>query len=69
MSKETGKKVTLLTILHSVFAAFFGIQSEANRKRDFESGKFWHFFLAGFLFVLGFGLLVWLAVQYLIATS
>lgn len=61
-------RVTVLTILGSVAASFFGVQSNANRKRDFESGKFWHFFVAGLLFVLLFLGSVWIAVQYVIAT-
>ena len=46
-SPATPGEVTFFTIFKSVFASFFGVQSNANRKRDFESGKFWHFFFAG----------------------
>ncbi len=63
------REVTFLTILGSVFASFFGVQSNANRKRDFESGKFWHFFAAGLIFVMVLLTCIWLAVQYLIASS
>ena len=63
------KEVTFFTILKSVFSSFFGVQSNANRKRDFESGKFWHFFFAGLLFVLIFLAMIWGAVNYLIATT
>ena len=62
-------EVTFLTILGSVFAAFFGVQSNANRKRDFESGKFWHFFFAGLLFVCVFLSCVYLLVNYIIASA
>ncbi|NKB63135.1 MAG: DUF2970 domain-containing protein [Gammaproteobacteria bacterium] len=65
----SNQNVTFLTILQSVFASFIGIQNNENRKRDFESGKFWHFFLAGIIFVIVFLLMVWFAVQYLIATA
>ncbi len=61
--------VTFLTILQSVFFSFIGVQNNANRKRDFESGKFWHFFIAGIIFVVIFMLSIWLGVKYLIATS
>ena len=61
--------ITFLSILHSVFASFIGIQNNKNRQRDFESGKFWHFFAAGLIFVAIFLLVIWLAVQYLIATT
>ncbi len=63
------QEVTFLTILGSVFSSFIGVQSNANRKRDFESGKFWHFFVAGLVFVAVFVTSIWVAVRYLIATS
>lgn len=33
----------------SVLAAFFGVQSSANRERDFSRGKASHFILLGLL--------------------
>ncbi len=63
------RTVTLLTVMASVFASFFGVQKDKNRRRDFESGKFWHFFAAGLLFVLVFLLAVWGAVKYMLATT
>lgn len=62
-------EITFLTILQSVFFSFIGVQNNANRKRDFESGKFWHFFIAGIIFVVVFVVSIWLGVKYLIATS
>ncbi len=62
-------EVTFFTILKSVFSSFIGIQNNANRKRDFESGKFWHFFAAGLIFVVCLLLSVYLGVKYLIATT
>jgi hypothetical protein len=38
----------------SVGAAFLGVQSEANRKRDFTQGKFSHFIIAGVIGVVLF---------------
>jgi hypothetical protein len=38
----------------SVGAAFIGVQSEANRKRDFTKGKFSHFIIAGVIGVMLF---------------
>jgi hypothetical protein len=67
--EDSAGNVTFLSLLQSVSAAAFGVQSEKNRKRDFESGKFWHFVIAGILFVIVFLVLVWAAVQYLLATS
>jgi hypothetical protein len=43
----------------SVFAAFLGVQSEANRKRDFEQGRFSVFVVAGIALTLAFLLTVY----------
>jgi len=61
--------VGFINVLKSVFAAFFGVQSNKNRERDFASGKFWHFLVAGILLLLIFMAAVFGAVQYLLATT
>ena len=61
-------KISSFSILKSALAAMVGIQSNANRERDFNSGKFWHFFIAGAIVTLSFIALVWLAVRYMLAT-
>lgn len=38
----------------SVGAAFFGVQSNKNRERDFSQGKFSHFIIAGIIAVVLF---------------
>jgi bacteriorhodopsin len=43
----------------SVFAAFLGVQSEANRRRDFTQGRFSVFVVAGGVFWGVFFFLVW----------
>lgn len=40
--------------LKSVAAAFFGVQSDKNRARDFTQGKFSHFIIAGLIAVVLF---------------
>jgi hypothetical protein len=40
--------------LKSVGAAFFGVQSDKNRERDFTQGKFSHFIIAGLIAVVIF---------------
>ncbi|SET17908.1 DUF2970 domain-containing protein [Thalassotalea agarivorans] len=40
--------------LKSVAAAFFGVQSDKNRERDFTQGKFSHFVVAGVIAVVVF---------------
>jgi hypothetical protein len=58
--------VTTFSIIKSAMAAMIGIQSDANRERDFESGKFWYFFIAGLFVTLTFIGCVWLAVKYVL---
>lgn len=36
-----------LQVVLSILAAFFGVQSEANRERDFSRGRPWQFIVAG----------------------
>lgn len=68
--KDTGsKKVTLLTIIGSLFAGWIGVQSKANRDRDFEHGKFSHFVIGGIIFVIVFVLVVVGVVQLVLATT
>ena len=58
--------VSTFSIIKSAMAAMIGIQSDANRERDFQSGKFWHFFIAGLFVTIAFIGSVWLAVQYML---
>jgi len=44
------KKITPLSFMGSIFAAWFGVQTKANRDRDFEQGKFHHFVVGGLVF-------------------
>jgi len=47
-------RITFGQLLLSTFSAFIGIQSNANRERDFKHGKISHFILIGLLFGLVF---------------
>lgn len=60
--------VTPFTIIKSALSAMIGVQSNENRERDFKSGKFWHFFFSGFIVLIAFMLMVWLAVKVLLAS-
>ena len=69
---ETGKKksgITLLSFIVSLFAGWFGVQSEANRQRDFEHGKFSHFIIGGIVFAILFVLFVIMIVQIVLKTA
>lgn len=54
------------SVVQSVLAAGIGVQSKANKERDFNHGKPLHFLIGG---VVGTGVFVcsvWLFVQYLV---
>lgn len=60
-------KVTLFSILRSALAGLVGIQNKENLERDFQSGKFWHFFIAGAIVTALFMGAVWFAVSTMLA--
>ena len=72
MTDDTGKKkssITPLSFMGSLFAGWFGVQSEANRQRDFEHGKFSHFIIGGIVFAILFVLFVIMIVQVVLKTA
>ena len=59
----------LLRIILSVLAAFFGVQSEKNRARDFQQGRPIHYILVGLIMTLLFILLVLIAVKLVLRSA
>ena len=53
---EHPSKPTILQVIGSVLAAAFGVQSSANRERDFTGGSPKVYIIAGILFTV---LFVW----------
>lgn len=51
MKKPVGG-ITPGSFIFSLFAGWFGVQSKANRERDFEHGKFSHFIIGGIVFAI-----------------
>ena len=47
-------KPTIAQVIKSVLAAFIGVQSEANRKKDFENGSLSTYVIAGIIFTVLF---------------
>jgi hypothetical protein len=47
-------KPTITQVFKSVLAAFIGVQSEANRKKDFEHGSLSTYIIAGLIFTFLF---------------
>lgn len=62
------KGTGVLAVIQSVLAAGFGVQSRANRERDFKHGKPAHFVVAGLIGTALFVLLVWGMVQIVLST-
>lgn len=54
------------SVVQSVLAAGIGVQSRANKERDFTHGKPIHFIVGGLIGTVLFVVFVWLFVQYLI---
>lgn len=54
------------SVVQSILAAGIGVQSKANKERDFKHGKPLHFIVGGLVGTFIFMVLVWLFVQYLI---
>ncbi len=52
--QQEATEISFGQLLKSVMAAFFGVQSNANRERDFKHGKFSHFIIIGLFFGLVF---------------
>jgi hypothetical protein len=57
-------KPTIIDVAKSVIAAFTGIQSDENRKKDFEQGSLKTYVIAGLIFTIAFvgGLIVLVSV-------
>ena len=55
-TQPRGRRISFWQTLKSTLAAFIGVQSNANRERDFSHGKMSHFIwmglILGFVFVL-----------------
>lgn len=62
-------RITFFSIVKSVAAAAFGVQSPANRKRDFSKGNIWVFIAAGIVFTAIFVISVISIVRLVLASA
>lgn len=62
-SNEEERNLSFWQLLKSTLSAFIGVQSNANRERDFTHGKVSHFIWMGLLFGLVFVLTLVAVVQ------
>jgi len=67
--QKKDSSVNLFTILRSAFSGLIGIQKKENLERDFASGRFWHFFIAGAIVTVLFMLAVGFAVKTMLASQ
>ena len=58
LSEKNDQAPTLLQVIGSVLAAFFGVQSSKNKERDFKHGNHKVFILVGILLTLAFLVIV-----------
>ena len=56
--QEETKSVNIFTLIASMFAGWFGVQTRANQERDFAHGKAHHFIIGGIIFAILFILVV-----------
>ena len=52
--KDEKQSLTFFEVLGSTFAAAIGVQSKANKNRDFSQGKPLHFIFSGIIFATVF---------------
>ena len=69
MNEQEKKGTGFWSVVQSVFAAAIGVQSRANKERDFTQGNPIHFIAGGLIGTMLFIIMVWLIVQYLILSS
>lgn len=62
-------KLGMLSVFKSVLAAGFGVQKEANRKKDFEQGSPMQFIVAGVAATILFLLILYGIVQWILASA
>ena len=57
--KQEGRAPSLLSVLGSVLASMFGVQSSRKREEDFMHGKPSQYVIIGLLVTVAFVLTVW----------
>ncbi|WP_318469553.1 DUF2970 domain-containing protein [Photobacterium leiognathi] len=52
MKKHEQEKQTLFSVIRSVLAALFGVQSDKNRYQDFKQPTAWPFIIIGIVMIV-----------------
>lgn len=63
------KKPTLLDVVKSVLASFFGVQSDKNRQRDFQYGNPAQFIIVGIVLTVVFIIGMIMIVRLILASA
>jgi len=63
----SAERPSLLDVFKSVIASFFGVQSEKNRKRDFEKGEPVQFIVVGLILTIAFIFMMFAIVKLVIS--
>jgi len=53
-TREDPPRVSTGSVIGSIFAAAFGVQSSRNKERDFAQGNYRHFIIGGIVFTVLF---------------
>ena len=61
--EKSTESLSIMQVIGSILASFYGVQSSKNRKRDFQSGKAKTFIVVGILMTA-----VWYLAIYLVVT-
>lgn len=61
--KQQRPRPRIVSLIGSLVAAAFGVQSSRNRERDFQHGNASHYIVGGIVFAGVFVVAVWLAVR------
>lgn len=67
LQDDEPRKLTFREVFTSTIAAALGVQSHANKVRDFSHGNVLHFIAAGVLFTVGFVIAMVLLVRFVLS--
>jgi len=62
-------KPTFIDVIKSVLASFIGVQSDANRKRDFQQGNPAQFILVGIVITIIFIIVLIIIVRLILVSA
>lgn len=66
---ENKQQPSIWQVIASVLSAFFGVQKNVNRERDFQQGKPWVFIVVGIAMAIIFVFAIILVVKLVLAQT